>query len=262
MRPTPGSESAEVRNPFTGEAVARRYVQGRPFYHRAALQLVDRPPGRVGLAVDVACGTGLSSRAVRERADQVIALDASAAMLRSAEQIPGVHYVAATAERLPLPDAIADLATVGAAFHWFDQGRAIAELARVLRPGAGLVVYTDAFHGKLVGRDSFTDWLTQSYLPSVPGPARHQYFDPEIVQALGFTAAEYVEGEIQVPLTRSQLADYLLSQSNAAAAIEFGQLRADTLRAQIIAGITPFIQDDDPVDAVFGIRVWTTTLRA
>ncbi|MEP7024115.1 MAG: methyltransferase domain-containing protein, partial [Actinomycetota bacterium] len=73
------------------------------------------------------------------------------------------------------PDATAGLATAGAAFHWFDQARTLAEVARVLRPGAALVIYTDFFHGKLAGRPAFTDWLRDTYLPAFPGPARHAH---------------------------------------------------------------------------------------
>lgn len=250
-----------ANNPFTGDPVARRYTRGRPYYHGAALDLAEQQlgMGRPRLAIDVGCGTGLSSRAVRQRAERVIALDASLAMLRSAEPTAGVHYIAADAERIPLPDSTADLATVGSAFHWFDQARALAELARCLRPGAGLVVYTDAFYGNLVARASFGNWLTGTYLPSLPRPTRHAYFDPDLAQACGFNRSDYTQDEIHVRLTRAQLADYLLSQSNAAMAIESGDVAADTLRARIITGITPFLPDDDPVEAIFGVRVWTTT---
>ncbi len=252
-----------VSNPFTADPVARRYRQGRPYYHASALDLayLQADLGRAGLAVDVGCGTGLSSRAVRARAERVVALDASPAMLRSAEPIDGVQYVAADAERIPLADSSADLATIAAAFHWFDQARALTELARCLRPGAGLVVYTDAFHGQLLGHPSFTSWLNEQYLPSLPPATRHAYFDPELAQNCGFEAAGFVEDEVQIALTRSQLADYLLSQSYAALAIESGQMDAETLRARVVTGISAFVPHDDPVDAVFGVRVWTTTRR-
>jgi Methyltransferase domain len=40
----------------------------------------------------------------------------------------GVDYLAAGAEQIPLHDATVDLATVGAAFHWFGQPRAFADV--------------------------------------------------------------------------------------------------------------------------------------
>ena len=213
------------------------------------------------LALDIGCGTGLSSRAVLERADRVVAIDASLAMLRAAESLTGVCYLAAGAEQIPLHDATADLATAGAAFHWFDQPRAFAELARVLRARAALLVYSDFFHGRLADRPAFTDWLKNSYLHNYPTPARHAYFDANAAEAAGFTAPSYAEDEILVPLTCAQLADYLLSQSNAAIAVESGRISAAALRDQIISEISTFFPDDQPTDVVFGVRVWTTVLR-
>jgi 2-polyprenyl-3-methyl-5-hydroxy-6-metoxy-1,4-benzoquinol methylase len=67
-----------VSNPFRSDSTARRYARARPYYHRAALDLACNRLGigQVHLALDIGGGTGLSSRAVRDRADHVVALDA------------------------------------------------------------------------------------------------------------------------------------------------------------------------------------------
>jgi hypothetical protein len=131
----------------------------------------------------------------------------------------------------------------------------------VLRARAALVVYSDFFHGRLADRPAFTDWLKNSYLSNYPTPARHAYFDANAAEAAGFTAPSYAEDEILVPLTCAQLADYLLSQSNAAIAVESGRISAAALRDQIISEISTFFPDDQPTDVVFGVRVWTTVLH-
>jgi SAM-dependent methyltransferase len=214
-----------------------------------------------GLAVDVACGTGLSTRAVLELADRVVAVDASHAMLRAAQPQPRARYLVAAAERIPLRGAAADLATVAAAFHWFDQPRAFAELAQVLRSGAGLAVYTDFFHGQLCGQPAFTTWLEEAYLPRYPTPSRHAHFEPAAALPAGFGEVSYAEDDIHVPFTLTQLADYLLSQSNAATAIESGAISADALRNEILGETAVFFPRQGHADAVFGIRVWTTVRR-
>ncbi len=249
-----------VSNPFNGDPVARRYAHARPFYHRSALRLAARMLGisHARLAVDVACGTGLSTRALLELADRVIAIDASAAMLRAARPQPRARYLVAAAEQIPLCDAAAGLATVGAAFHWLDQPRAFAELARILLSGAGLTVYSDFFHGQLSGQATFTSWLKEAYLPRYPPPPRHAYFDPAAALAAGFGDVSYAEDDTRIPLTQTQLADYLLSQSNAATAIETGAIAAETLRNQILDETAAFFPGQGHADAVFGIRVWTT----
>ncbi len=48
--------------------------------------------------------------------------------------------VAATGEALPLANRSVDAVTVAQAFHWFDARRALAEIARVLRPGGAALV--------------------------------------------------------------------------------------------------------------------------
>jgi ubiquinone/menaquinone biosynthesis C-methylase UbiE len=54
--------------------------------------------------------------------------------------VPGVEAVDGTAESMPFPDGFADAVTVAQAFHWFDVSAALAEIARVLRPGAGFAM--------------------------------------------------------------------------------------------------------------------------
>lgn len=260
---SPGADTAArrpVSNPFSSEPVARRYAHGRLFYHRRALGLAAGQLGitRACLAIDVGCGTGLSSQALLELADRVVGIDTSPAMVRAAPPQPRARYLVAAAEQIPLGGAVADLATVGAAFHWFDQERAFAELARVLRSGAGLAVYSDFFVGQLSGEPAFTSWLKEAYLPRYPTPPRHAYFDPAAALPVGFSDVSYAEDDIHIPLTRTQLADYLLSQSNAATAIEAGVIGADTLRSQILDETVAFFPGQGHADAVFGIRVWTT----
>ncbi len=250
-----------VHNPFDSDQAARRYARARPYYHRSALDLAagQREIGHARLAVDVGCGTGLSALAVSELADRVIAIDASAAMLRAAQRHSAIRYLVAGAEQIPVGDGAADLATVGGAFHWFDQASALAELARILHDGATLVVYSDFFHGRLDGRPAFAAWLIESYLPRYPSPIRHAQFDPDAAARAGFGRVSFCESEYQVPLTRAEMADYLLSQSNAAAAIASGVISGQALRTQIIDETAAFFRDDER--AVFGVRVWTAVRR-
>jgi SAM-dependent methyltransferase len=258
------AEPWEVPNPFDSDPAARRYANARLYYHRSALDLAreQQAIGPAKLALDVGCGTGLSTRAVIDLAERVVAVDASAAMLRAAARHARVGYLVAVAERIPLGDAIADLATVGAAFHWFDQPSALAELARVLRDGAALVIYADFFHGRLAGQPAFATWVTETYSPRYPSPIRHAPFDPEAVQAAGFGRVSFGESEYAVPLTQAALADYLLSQSNAEAAIASGQVSAEELRDQIITETSGFFGRDGTAEVIFGLRVWTAVRRA
>ncbi|RMF20054.1 MAG: class I SAM-dependent methyltransferase, partial [Gammaproteobacteria bacterium] len=55
--------------------------------------------------------------------------------------VPGIQFVQARAEALPLPDSCVDLVTVAQAWHWFDGPAVEKEFMRVLRPGGAVVIW-------------------------------------------------------------------------------------------------------------------------
>src|SRR5207253_1036661 len=91
--------------------------------------------------LDLAAGTGKLTRLLVRRFARVVGVEPDAAMRALLEDlVPEAEAVAARAEELPLPDASVDAVFCAEAFHWFDGARALAEIARVLRPRGGLVV--------------------------------------------------------------------------------------------------------------------------
>ena len=120
---------------------AAEYERGRPTYPPAALDRVTAELGLDGdsVVVDLAAGTGKLTRDLVPRFGRVVAVEPLAEMRAELERrTRGVEVLAGAAEELPLPDRSADAVLVAQAFHWFDGRRALAEIARVLRPKGGL----------------------------------------------------------------------------------------------------------------------------
>ena len=134
--------------------MADRYARARPGYPREAVEWVlEDAHGRQ--VVDLAAGTGKLTAALVDVGAAVVAvepLDEMRAALRAS--VPGVEALAGTAERIPLPDGSADAIVVGQAFHWFDPAVALAEIARVLRPGGRLGLLWTL-------RDGTVPWITE-----------------------------------------------------------------------------------------------------
>ena len=57
-----------------------------------------------------------------------------------AASCPGAEFLDGRGEDIPLPDASVDAVVISAAWHWLDPGRAVPEIARVLRAGGTLGV--------------------------------------------------------------------------------------------------------------------------
>lgn len=125
---------------FSGGSAA--YARHRPRYPEALHEwLAAAAPGRAH-AVDVATGNGQAVDGLRRHFARVSACDASAEQIAAAPPLPGVDWIVAAAESLPLETAGADLLTVAQALHWFDLERFYGEARRVLRPGGVLAAWT------------------------------------------------------------------------------------------------------------------------
>jgi demethylmenaquinone methyltransferase/2-methoxy-6-polyprenyl-1,4-benzoquinol methylase len=111
----------------------------RGWRRRAIASAGLRPGDRV---LDLACGSGDLAAEARAAGARVIGLDFSAGMLRAARaRQVGCALVRADALALPLPDASVDAVVSGFALRNFvDLAAALAESARVLRPGGRLAL--------------------------------------------------------------------------------------------------------------------------
>lgn len=159
MGPT-SEPSVDTRIAPTARAfgsVAPLYEIGRPEYPPDAVRfLVDRLELRAGSRVlDLAAGTGKFTRALRPFGFDLGAVEPTAAMREEfVRRVPGVPIVDGTAESIPLPTGSRDAVVVAQAFHWFRPVPALAEIARVLRPGGALGVVFNR-------RDERTPWVAE-----------------------------------------------------------------------------------------------------
>jgi len=111
-------------------------------FHLAALAAFAQGGWTVG---DLGCGTGQTSAAIAPFVAHVIAVDASAAMLQAAKKrlhgIDNIELRRGELEALPIDEARLDAATLMLVLHHVPEPeRALAEVARVLKPGGRAIV--------------------------------------------------------------------------------------------------------------------------
>jgi SAM-dependent methyltransferase len=230
-------------NYFAYPTAAERYAKGRPFFHPLAakkIQTICCESGRINRALDVGCGTGQSTLALLDVADEIVGLDNSAEMLSHAGRHARIHYVEARAEELPFDDMSYGIITVGLAFHWFDRQQFMLEAQRVLQPGGWLVIYNDFTTGRMNGNDDYAKWYREQYLVRYPTPPRNNpaLTDADAI-AYGFVASGCDQFDHEVEFTPNQLIGYLLTQTNVISAVEAGRGNLQSVADWLLNSIRP-----------------------
>ena len=128
------------------------YDRYRPHYPEAALQGLLAYAGKVAAVLDLGCGTGILTRALRDLlpAARIVGADPGNDMLAQAAQAgpASLAWLTCRAEQLAVADAGLDLVTVAQAAHWFDRPLFYRECGRVLRPGGTVaVLYNNRLRG-------------------------------------------------------------------------------------------------------------------
>ena len=123
-------------------AAARAYAEHRPDYAAEAIAWCLAGAERSVVDVlDLGAGTGALTAGLLASGLSVTAVEPDVGMLGELRRRqPGAAAVLGRAEAIPLADASVDAVLVGTAFHWFDPGLALPEIARVLRPGGVFAV--------------------------------------------------------------------------------------------------------------------------
>jgi ubiquinone/menaquinone biosynthesis C-methylase UbiE len=230
-------------NPFMRTDAAERYAKYRPDFSPHLRRVIDSAGITAHRALDVAAGTGISTRAVAMVAHTVIAIDASPAMTAQAPRWDNVVRVIGSAEKLPLRDMSCDLTIVGSALHWFHRDAFVAQAARVATDDAYLVVHDHGFTGQMDDVPGFHEWIHHRYLRGYPAPPRGEKLAPGVdLGPFRFLTTERYEQTVEV--TRDHLAGYLTTQSNLQVVMTSPQASTDVLH-WLEKELNPFFESAD-----------------
>lgn len=123
--------------------VSAVHASGEDLNRIAELVATDSAP----YVLDAGCGAGHTAIKVAPHSGQVVAFDLSAQMLAQVESLAAergltnVQTRQGDVENLPFEDATFDIVTSRlSAHHWPNPGRALSEIARVLKPGGRFIL--------------------------------------------------------------------------------------------------------------------------
>jgi ubiquinone/menaquinone biosynthesis C-methylase UbiE len=249
-------------NYFAHASAAERYASSRPYFHPVVIERIKahlKLELPVLKALDVACGTGQSSLALKAICQNVIGVDASSEMLEFARQNPEIEFLESGAESLPFEDSSFDLLTVSNAFHWFDRSQFLNQASRVLKPGGWLIVYFNAWDSKMLEKPGVLETWGNMHFERYPTPPRDNKPMTETESSsYGFRFDPIETYQNTVGFTLEQCVNYLSTQSNMIAKVEQGTPSLEDALNQIRTELEPIFPGKS---ASFGFSGWIWYLQ-
>jgi ubiquinone/menaquinone biosynthesis C-methylase UbiE len=228
-----------MENPFDSERMAAGYARWRPAVHPFIIDRIRKRlhiEERIGRVLDVGCGAGFSTAPLESVAGLRIGMDPSQAMLRhAAAAARGAHFVAGTAEALPLRAKSVGLITAAGSLNWADPARFISEARRVLSGDGTLVIYD---FGQGLGFPELAQWDAE-FKRRYPPPACLEIGPESLVpEPYGMRIREHETFDIPVTLTPEFYLEYALTEINVDEAVKRG-VPADEIRAWCRSSLEP-----------------------
>jgi ubiquinone/menaquinone biosynthesis C-methylase UbiE len=242
-------------NYFNPRTAAERYSRGRPDFHSNTIKHIKdylRLDKKLNNALDIACGTGLSTKALLEIAANVFGTDTSQEMLNLASHADKIHYSLAPAEQQPFTDNHFDLITVSSGVHWFDIDKFLKEANRLLKSKAWLVLYENYFISEMTGHENFTTWYPEVYLKKFPSPPRNNDYPWTNKNLIDKDFIFVNEERFMNPVSfnKRQLVLYFTTQSNIIAAVERKQTTYEQVEYWLDQELAPFFDSDNKTHTI------------
>ncbi len=249
-----------ISNPYESKIMAPLYERPDFLYTELFNKIAKtKQISHVKKALDVGCGTGISTRALKQTiADEVVGVDISQPMLDTAisqfKPDPGIKYLKAAAETLPFTNESFDLISICVAPHWVDQAKFLQESARVLKDNGQLIIGHYGFTG--IETPEFAHWKENVFFkhyPYIPAKRSYNKFQDKITEFPVADELKYIE---RFELTIGEFANLLMSMGGVVEKIEKNNLQPEKTKDWLIEELKPFFAGKEKVTFRMDMSAW------
>lgn len=202
----------QIRNDFS--KLIDAYQKYRRNYPDEAYKLIyDFCPNKEAKVIDIGCGIGITTNHLAQYYKEIIGVDKETKMISVAEKnrSENVSFVKAYAENLPFENNSFDLATIGAAYHWFDHDKAGKEIYRILKPSGKLCVFWKSGRGFRFYLPKFAFDNLKKFVPDIK--STNEQFSESVLSRVGFSNIRYEEFDFNDFYSKEEILGYIQSHS-------------------------------------------------
>ena len=236
---------------FDYRRIAEGYAKDRPFLHE---HVIDRLKEKKQIlqkyesGLDIGCGAGLSTRALRMICHRVIGTDISEHMIMAASALyddAGYTFLQCSAEETRAEMESIDVVTAAGVINWVDEKKFLPAIQKVLKPEGLLLIYDFWISDQMIGCEEYTRWWHEQYLKEFPKPPRKEnIWTDEDVEPYGLHIEEQETYTMTWETDRQQFIRFMLLQSNVAAQVEGKNRNPEEVRAWFEEGLSAFWKEE------------------
>ena len=244
---------------FDFKRIAQGY-KNRPFLHKQVIAQfqndIDKQQFAFGL--DIGCGSGLSTKALRSVCANVIGTDISPEMINVAREVCGqdenIAFLVSSAEDLTMSDlpisnpaiknARIDIVTAAGAIQWIDKDIFLSNMHQLMNEDGYLLIYDFAISDTMLENPAYTDWWHDQYLMEFPRPYRNEsIWKNEDTAPYGFCMLHQLDLKMEHPFDLPSFIEFMMIQSNVNAKIENGERKEQDVYQWFQKTLSPIFHD-------------------
>lgn len=221
---------------FDSGRIAEGYLK-RPWLHKSVMEKVKEDCGMdqpFGNGLDVGCGAGLSTKALKLICDRVTGTDISEAMIEVCQKTykeDGYSFYQAKAEETAIPENQYDIVTAAGVINWVERDKFLKNMSQVMEPGGVLIIYDFWITDQMKDREQYTVWYNEKYLKKFPKPPRKEDVWKQEDLKEYFVMDKQINYDMFYDFTMAEFIDFMMIQSNVNAKIENGEMTECEVRA-------------------------------
>lgn len=211
---------------FDYKRIAEGY-KDRPFLHKQVIERFQKDVSKEFFSngLDVGCGAGLSSKALKQICERVTGTDISPEMVAVAREVCGNaqgydFFVSSAEDILPAKEKY-DIVTAAGVVPWINREKFLKNLRSIIRERGYVLIYDFCISDKMKDSETYSDWWHKVYLKEFPKPFRDEsVWTADDVEPYQFSMIDQVQYEMEYQFDMESFIKFMMIQSNVNARIE------------------------------------------
>ena len=251
---------------FDDKRIANGYAKDRPWLHKSVIELIKSEcaidiPFKNGL--DVGCGAGLSTKALKLICEKITGTDISGEMIQVCKTLyntPGFIFYTAKAEETKIPETPYDIVTAAGVINWVNKNKFLKNMKSVMANNSLLIIYDFWISDKMLENDAYTDWYQNLYLTNFPKPPRNEETWHQEDMPDNFIIDKQFDYQLNYEYDIDLFIRFMMIQSNVNAQIETGHKTETEIHTWLKTTLEPIFQNKKRT-LIFHGYAWICTLK-